>query len=124
MSYVTVMEKPETEISVTLPKRQTKRYVLKMSANGQITIPKEMREELGWQVGDTLTFVPVENGVGLHKQQSLRDEMKEWRENLSLETKSMIKKMAGWTMEQYHEHFDNLPENIEERERRYGFKAS
>lgn len=124
MSYVTVMEKPETKINIAHPKRQVRRYMLKMSANGQITIPKEVREEMDWRVGDKLTFVPAENGFSLYKQRSLRDEMKEWRESLSPETKSMIKKMAGWTMAQYHEHFDNLPKNIEARERRYGFKAN
>lgn len=99
-----------------------KTYTLKMSANGQITIPKEMREDLGWHPGDVLVFIPQKKSFSVHKRVSLREEMVNWRKSLSRETNEMIKKTAGWTLNQYHEYFDNLPENVEEMEREYGLK--
>lgn len=103
---------------------QRGRYYLKMSANGQVTIPKEIREEFGWRPGDVLVFSPREKGFEVFKQLNLRDDMKKWREKLSEETNNIIQKTAGWSIAQYHEYFDNLPENVEEMERKYGFRES
>lgn len=116
-----VTQRPEMRVVVPhFMKEQKKRYYLKMSANGQITIPKELREEMDWGAGDVLIFAPRKDGFEIYKQLSLREEMVTWRQGLSPKTKSMIKKTAGWTINQYHDYFDNLPENVAEIERKYG----
>lgn len=106
------------------PVEYKKIYTSKVSANGQITVPKEVREKYGWQPGDTLVFTPQQDGFAIHKRASLREEMVGWRKSLSQETDEMIKKTAGWTLKQYHEYFDSLPENITEMEEKYGFKKA
>ena len=40
-------------------------YRATMSANGRVTIPKEMRMELGWTQGTRLSFVRHDDGTVL-----------------------------------------------------------
>lgn len=117
-----IEQKPIVRIVTRRPVERKKTYSLKMSSNGQITIPKEMREDLDWCPGDVLVFTPQKEGFEVSKRMGLREEMATWRQGLSKETNEMIKKTAGWTIGQYHEYFDNLPENIAEMEREYGLK--
>lgn len=101
---------------------QKKPYRLKISANGQVTIPKELREELEWKPGDVLMFMPRKGYFEIAKQRSLREEMTEWRKTLSPKTKEMVGKTAGWTLKQYHDYFDNLPENVAGMKEKYGVR--
>ena len=109
-------------IGAKVRRKEKKEYHSKISANGQITLPKEIRESLDGGPGDVMVFVPTEGGVLIHKKKGLREELEEWRKGLSTETRELIKKTAGWTLDQYHEYFDNLPENGSEMERYYGIK--
>lgn len=123
MRNETVIRQPGVWVAAPSSISEQKRsYHLKISANGQVTIPKEMREELDWHPGDVLVFAPRKEGFEIYKQLSLREEMASWRQRLSPKTKDMIQKMAGWTISQYHDYFDGLPENVAEMERQYGLK--
>lgn len=124
MPVATVDQMPMVRVATGAPVKRKKIYTLTMSANGQFTLPKELREELDLHPGDALILTPRTEGFMMHKRVGLREEMAEWRKGLSKETNEMIKKTAGWTLNQYHEYFDNLPENIAEMEREYGFKEN
>ena len=42
----------------------------RLTAKGQITIPKALRERLGLRSGDAIEFIEVEGGLLVQKQQS------------------------------------------------------
>lgn len=124
MPVATVDQVPMVRVATGAPVKRKRIYTLTMSANGQFTLPKELREELDLHPGDTLILTPRTEDFVMHKRVGLREEMAEWRKGLSKETNEMIKKTAGWTLNQYHEYFDNLPENVAKMEREYGFKEN
>lgn len=124
MPVATVDQMPMVRVATGAPVKRKKIYTLTMSANGQFTLPKELREELDLHPGDALILTPRTEDFVMHKRVGLREEMAEWRKGLSKETNEMIKKTAGWTLNQYHEYFDNLPENVAKMEREYGFKEN
>jgi AbrB family looped-hinge helix DNA binding protein len=39
--------------------------VSKLSSKGQLVVPKEERDRLGWQASDRIEFVPLPDGVAL-----------------------------------------------------------
>jgi AbrB family looped-hinge helix DNA binding protein len=39
--------------------------ISKLSSKGQLVVPKEERDRLGWQPSDSIEFVPVPDGVTL-----------------------------------------------------------
>jgi antitoxin PrlF len=41
--------------------------VSRMTSKGQVTIPREMREELGLQPGDEIRFVATPDGIRIEK---------------------------------------------------------
>jgi len=104
----------------TKPKEK-KVYEAKISSNWQIAIPKEVRELLDIKPGDMLLFIPMKDKVRMVKQKSLREEMAEWRSELSEETKAKIKAMAGWTAAQHREYLMQNPNNIKRMKERYGY---
>ena len=118
----TIERQPIVRIMADKQLENKKTYSLKMSPNGQVTIPKEMREELDWHPGDVLVFSPRKDGFAVSKRLGLREEVTKWRQGLSQEANDLIKKTAGWTINQYHEYFDNLPENIAKMEEEYGIQ--
>lgn len=50
----------------------------KVTRKGQVTIPKEIREELGIQPGDEVTFTETEAGVVIRKEVP-EDRFERWR---------------------------------------------
>lgn len=112
----------KTPVNLKLPAQPEHiTYHTTMSRNGQILIPKPIREQLGLKPGDVFTIVPTQdNKIVLFKQRSLHENLSEWRATLSPKAKANISKMAGWTISQYHQHFDDLSENITQRKQRYG----
>lgn len=100
-----------------------------MSKAYQITVPSMIRKALGLEPGDPVDL-KMEQGQAVLKRAETREEqvrrvfaeLDEWREGLSDETKAKIKKHAGWTINQYHDYYDNLPETKAYLKEKYGTK--
>lgn len=45
----------------------------KMGPNGQVAIPKAMRERLGLKPGDSVVFIPEEGGVRIQRAAEVED---------------------------------------------------
>lgn len=98
-----------------------------VSQSNQMTLPSSIRKKLGIKSGGAVEFVDVGQHVILRRAETqeeavkrLFQELDEWREQLPQNVKDNIKKRAGWTVNQYHGYFDNLPENVAKRKEKYG----
>ena len=102
-----------------------------MSRAYQITVPSVVRKALGLMPGDPVDLELRKGQVVLKKAESHGDRVKrvfaeldEWRESLPAEAKDLIKKHAGWTVNQFHEYYDNLPETKARMKEKYDAKAA
>ena len=98
-----------------------------MSSANQITVPSQLRKMLGLKAGDKLAFHLGDKAITITKAESDEEktrrifrQLDEWRESLPEEVKENIKKHAGWTANQYHEHYDNTPEHKAYIKEKYG----
>lgn len=98
-----------------------------MSKAYQITVPSIVRKALGLMPGDSVDL-KVEKGRAILRKAETREEqvkqvfaeLDEWRAGLSDDTKELIKEHAGWTVNQYHEYFDSLPQTKAYLKEKYG----
>ncbi len=86
-----------------------------LSKGNQITVPSALRKMLNLKPGESMAFDTDLRTYGKAETQEetvkrVFAELDKWRESLPQEVKDNIKKHAGWTMSQYHEHYDNSPE--------------
>lgn len=102
-----------------------------MSAGYQITVPSVVRKLLGLEPGDKLAFDTDAKSMTVEKAETREekikrifaelDDMKREREKrMTPEQKAFAKKTAGWTVNQYHEYYDNLPETKAYIKEKYG----
>lgn len=102
-----------------------------LSSAYQITVPSVVRKAMGLVVGDKLEFTMNGNAVAITKtktQKELVEEMlqtfdrmnKEQERRMTPEQKKFAKMSAGWTINQYHEYFDSLPETKAYIKEKYG----
>ena len=101
--------------------------VTKISSGYQITLPSAFRKALGLGAGDDIVMEEKDGGILVKKALTREEKLKQlftdmdaWRESLPDETKERIKKYAGWTVSQYHQYYDNLPETKEYIRKKYG----
>ena len=109
--------------------QNTRRITL--SKGFQITLPSFARKKVGLDAGDEIE-VDVRNGEIILKRAETREEavkrvfrelekMKIEREkHMTPEQKAFARKTAGWTINQYHEYIDNLPETKAYIKEKYG----
>ena len=98
-----------------------------MSKAYQITVPSKVRRALGIEPGVPLELrmrgdeMVIKRAL-THEERvkQLFEELGEWRKGLPEETKALIRKHAGWTVNQYHEYYDNLPETKKYMKEKYG----
>lgn len=96
-----------------------------LSKGNQITVPSIMRKKLGLKPGESMAFDTDRQTYAKAETQKeavkrVFAELAEWRESLPQEVKDNIKKHAGWTIDQYHEYYDNLPETKAYVKEKYG----
>ena len=101
--------------------------VTKISSGNQITLPSALRKALGLEPGDDVVMAEKDGGILLKKALTREEKVKqmfaelaEWRESLPDEVKERIKEHAGWTINQYHQYYDSLPETKEYLRKKYG----
>ena len=100
-----------------------------MSKGYQITVPSKARKALDIGPGVPLEFkvrgdeIVIKRALTHEERvERLFETLGKWREGLSDETKKLIQERAGWTMSQYHEYYDNLPETKQYMKEKYGIQ--
>lgn len=106
-----------------------------LSKGYQITLPSAMRKVLNLEAGDKIVLEESKGGILLKKGMTREEKIKagfeklerlkvEREKTMTPEQKAFAKMSAGWTINQYHEHFDNLPETKAYMEEKYGVKGA
>lgn len=102
-----------------------------MSKSYQITLPSAIRKAIGIEPGVPVEFQLRGEEVILrraltHEEQvkkvfaELERLAKEHRRRMTPEQKRIAKMTAGWTVNQFHEYFDELPETKAYLKEKYG----
>lgn len=93
-----------------------------LSANGQITLPKAIREKMNLKPGDKIEYsLTAENQLQLSRLSSLEEFLDELHASFTPAQKAAIKKNAGKTVRELMEENWNSPENIASRKRSYEY---
>ncbi len=117
------MKKKEVKVTTTMSKAY------------QITVPSVIRKALGLMPGDPVDF-RLEGGSAVLVRAETREEKikrvfaeldkireAEYR-RMTPEQKKRIETSRGWTVRQYHEYIDNLPETRAYMKEKYGVKIA
>lgn len=108
------------------------RIEMTMSAGFQFTAPSALRKEWGLNPGDKIIVDTDRNTVEKAETQEEQvkrvfaelDRLKAEREaKMTLEQKKFAEMSAGWTVNQYREYFDNLPETKAYIKEKYGVEV-
>lgn len=102
-----------------------------LSKGRQITVPAAVIKRLGLEASDQIAFnidtTPITITRAETPEEQINrvfhelDEMrKEHEKHLTPEQKQFNKMTAGWTVNQYHQYFDNLPETKAYIKEKYG----
>ena len=96
-------------------------YTTTMTSNGQITIPKELRELFNFHPGSRIKIHSTKNTLKIERQQSLQEIIAEMDAiPFSKKTQALIKKNAGKTVNELKEEFANSPEGKAYFKEKYG----
>lgn len=101
-----------------------------LSRGYQITLPSKARKALGLEANDPLNITFDNKRVVITKGQTIDEQIdqmvkeldelrNEWQERRTPKQKAFEKMSAGWTINQYHEYFDNLPETKAQIKEKY-----
>lgn len=104
---------------------------LKLSSVNQITIPSSFRKTLGVEAGDELEAEVVNGALTVRKAMTHEEKVKkvfadlermrkEHEKRMTPEQKKIAEMTKGWTVNQYHEYFDNTPEHKAYIKEKYG----
>lgn len=102
-----------------------------LSAGYQFTAPSLLRSKLNLKPGDKVVFDTDKVVVTVEKAETREEKIKrtfaklaeiraEQEARMTPEQREFAKKTAGWTMSQYHEYIDNLPETKAYLKEKYG----
>lgn len=105
-----------------------------MSAGFQITVPSLLRKKLDLKPGDRVVFDTDRKAITVEKAETQEEQVKamvaefdrlneEHRKRMTPEEKKFAKMAAGWTVNQYHEYFDDLPETDLYMKEKYGIQV-
>lgn len=104
---------------------------MRLSSGYQVTVPAALRKALDLQPGDELEG-EIKGGVLTMRKAATKrerieryfrelDRLKAEREKrMTPEQKKFAEMSKGWTINQYHEYFDNLPETKAYIKEKYG----
>lgn len=106
-----------------------------MSAGFQITVPSLLRKKLDLKPGDRVVFDTDKDVVRVEKGESREEKIRrafakldrlkvEREKEMAPEQKKIAELTRGWTINQYHEYFDNLPETKAYLREKYGIKVA
>lgn len=106
-----------------------------MSAGYQFTAPSLLRKALNLKPGDKIVFDTDKKEITVKKAETREDKIRrafakldEIRERefgrMTPEQKRFVEMSKGWTINQYHEYIDNLPETKARMEKKYGVEIA
>lgn len=106
-----------------------------MSKAYQITVPSVVRKMLDLKPGDEVEFALDDNGMRLVKALTKEARIKqgfaelerlriEREKTMTPKQKKIVEMTRGWTINQFHEYFDNLPETQKYLKEKYGVKVA
>ncbi len=98
-------------------------YLLTMSSQGQITLPKTMREALGLKPRDKVRLTRQGDEFRVEKEKSLAERFAALHAEIPPETWRRIKKDAGKTVHQMMDEYWDSPEGQAELSRMAGEEA-
>lgn len=104
---------------------------VKMSKAYQITVPSVVRKILKLKPGERMELVERDGNIMIVKAETREEKVKrgfmelerlrvEREKTMTLEQKEFAEMAKGWTINQYHEYIDNLPETKEYLKEKYG----
>ena len=93
-------------------------YTMSVTSAGQVTIPKEIRDELG--ITDSVDVEKKGDKVMMVRTKTLRERMAEIQATFTPEMKKKIKENAGKTANQLREEMEKTPEGRAYARRVYG----
>lgn len=107
----------------------------KLSRAYQITLPSALRKALHLEVGDEIEMEETKKGFLLRKAETKEERIKrafvelerlkvEREKTMTPEQKRIAEMTKGWTVNQYHEYFDNLPETKAYMKEKYGVEVA
>ncbi len=102
-----------------------------LSKGLQITLPSFARKALGLAAGDNINITTKDNQIVITKAETQEEQVdrvlreldainKAQQKNMTPEQKRLAKLTAGWTVNQFHEYFDNTPEHKAYIKEKYG----
>ena len=95
---------------------------LTLSANGQITLPKKIREKMNLKPGDKIEYdLTADNQLQLTRMSSLEEFLDELHASFTPAQKAAIKKNAGKTVRELIEENWNTPEAVASRKESYEY---
>lgn len=115
------------------PQENEVKVTTTMSKAYQITVPSVVRKALGLMPGDPVD-IKMERGQAVMRRAETREErikrafanlerLKQEREKrMTPEQKKFAEMSAGWTVNQYREYIDNLPETKQHLKEKYGIQ--
>lgn len=123
---IQIMRKEIREEKVVVTTTMSKAY--------QITVPSVIRRMLGLEPGDPVDFKMERGRAVLVKAETQEEQVRkmvaefdrlneESRKRSTPEQKKLMEMTKGWTVNQFHEYFDNLPETKEYIKEKYGVEV-
>lgn len=111
------------------------RIEMTMSAGYQITVPSVLRKTLGLVPGDKIAIDTDKAPITIEKAETQEERVKramaklerlkiEREKTLTPKQKQIMEMTKGWTVNQFHEYFDNLPETKEYLRKKYNVKIA
>ncbi len=110
------------------------RVEMTMSAGFQFTAPSVLRKTLSLVPGDKIIIDTDKTPITIEKAETREEQVKrmvaefdrlneEHRKRMTPEQKKFAEMSKGWTINQYHEYFDSLPETKAYIKEKYGVEV-
>ena len=95
-------------------------YAVVINSSGQITLPKAIRDILGVKIGDRVKFDVEKEDVKVSRVKDIYEVLAEIDAERTPEQKARIKEIAGKTVHELMDEWDNSPEAAKYYKEKYG----
>ena len=95
-------------------------YAVVINSSGQITLPKAIRDVLGVKIGDRVKFDVEKEEVKVSRVKDIYEVLAEIDAERTPEQRERIKKIAGKTVRELREEWENSEEAAKYYKEKYG----
>lgn len=95
-------------------------YAVVINSSGQITLPKSIRDILGVKIGDRVKFDVEKDEVKVSRVKDVYEVLAEIDAERTPEERKRIKAIAGKTVRELREEWENSPEAKKYYKEKYG----